>query len=100
MAISASDVVLDRLRIRGCRVAWGAWPRIMRHAVETPLRLGDIGWLTQQHAELYAADEGSTRRSSRWSRASSPISWTGHDPACERGWIARAGDGGLARSSA
>jgi hypothetical protein len=37
----------------------------------------------------------STRRSSRWSRASSRISCEGHDPTCERGWIARAGDARL-----
>jgi hypothetical protein len=43
---------------RICAGGGGAW-RAGADAVDlTPLRLGDIGWLTQQHAEGYARDEG------------------------------------------
>jgi DNA-binding MarR family transcriptional regulator/GNAT superfamily N-acetyltransferase len=58
----------------------------------TPLRLGDIGWLTQQHAEGYARDEGFDGTFEPLVARILADFADGHDPACERGWIARAGE--------
>jgi GNAT superfamily N-acetyltransferase len=68
MDLSASDVVLDTLRI------------------------GDIGWLIQRHGELYAQAEGfDASFEPLVARILADFAET-RDPACERGWIARAGD--------
>jgi GNAT superfamily N-acetyltransferase len=62
-------------------------------AVElTPLRPGDIGWLIQQHAEGYARDEGFDATFEPLVARILADFASGHDPACERGWIARAGE--------
>jgi GNAT superfamily N-acetyltransferase len=71
VAISASDVVLDRLRP------------------------GDAGWLIMRHAELYAADEGFDATFEPLVARILADFLEGHDPTCERGWIARAGDARL-----
>ncbi|NKX43436.1 GNAT family N-acetyltransferase [Roseicyclus persicicus] len=68
MAVSASDVVLDDLRI------------------------GDAGWLVMRHAELYAAEEGFDATFEPLVARILAEFLDGHDPARERGWIARAGD--------
>jgi GNAT superfamily N-acetyltransferase len=68
MGLSASDVVLDRLRV------------------------GDAGWLIMRHGERYAEDEGfDTSFEPLVARILADF-LEGHDPARERGWIARAGD--------
>jgi GNAT superfamily N-acetyltransferase len=68
MEISASDVVLDDLRI------------------------GDAGWLTMRHGELYAAEEGFDASFEPLVARILADFLDGHDPTRERGWIARAGD--------
>ncbi|MBF9060677.1 GNAT family N-acetyltransferase [Rhodobacterales bacterium HKCCSP123] len=68
MALSASDVVLDGLRI------------------------GDAGWLVMRHAERYAADEGFDASFEPLVARILAGFLEGHDPARERGWIARAGE--------
>jgi GNAT superfamily N-acetyltransferase len=68
MPISASDVVLDDLRI------------------------GDAGWLIMRHGEAYAADEGFDASFEPLVAHILADFLDGHDPARERGWIARAGE--------
>jgi GNAT superfamily N-acetyltransferase len=68
MDVSASEVVLDRLRI------------------------GDAGWLIQRHAERYAVDEGFDATFEPLVARILADFLEHHDPARERGWIARAGD--------
>jgi DNA-binding MarR family transcriptional regulator/GNAT superfamily N-acetyltransferase len=58
----------------------------------TPLRTGDIGWLIQQHAEGYARDEGFDETFEPLVAGILAEFRADHDPSCERGWIARAGD--------
>jgi GNAT superfamily N-acetyltransferase len=68
MAVSASEVTLD------------------------DLRPGDIGWLVMRHGELYAAEAGFDGTFEPLvARILADFAET-RDPACERGWIARAGD--------
>ncbi len=68
MGLSASDVVLDRLRV------------------------GDAGWLIMRHGERYAADEGfDATFEPLVARILAGFLET-HDPARERGWIARVGE--------
>lgn len=58
----------------------------------TGLRPGDAGWLIQQHAELYARDEGfDANFEPLVARILADFLET-HDPGCERGWIARRGE--------
>jgi GNAT superfamily N-acetyltransferase len=68
MELSASDVVLDRLRI------------------------GDAGWLIMRHAESYAEDEGFDDTFEPLVARILADFLAGHDPARARGWIARAGE--------
>lgn len=68
MALCASEVVLDDLRI------------------------GDAGWLIQRHAELYAQDAGFDASFEPLVARILADFLDAHDPARERGWIARAGD--------
>ncbi|MEX5726879.1 GNAT superfamily N-acetyltransferase [Rhodovulum iodosum] len=56
------------------------------------LGIGDMGWLIQRHAELYAQAEG-------FDASFEPLvaqilldHVAGRDPACERAWIAHAGE--------
>ena len=67
MALSASEVMLDTLRI------------------------GDAGWLIQRHAELYAAEAGFDASFEPLVARILADFLDHHDPARERGWIARAG---------
>lgn len=67
MAVSASDVVLDGVRI------------------------GDAGWLVMRHAEVYAAEAGFDATFEPLVARILAGYLENHDPACERGWIARAG---------
>jgi GNAT superfamily N-acetyltransferase len=57
-----------------------------------PLRIGDAGWLIQHHAERYAADEGFDHTFEPLVARILADFIDDHDPACERGWIAAAGD--------
>ena len=68
MGLSASDVVLDRLRI------------------------GDAGWLIMRHGERYAEDEGFDASFEPLVARILAGFLESHDPARERGWIARAGE--------
>lgn len=68
MAVCASEVVLDDLRI------------------------GDAGWLVMRHAELYAAADGFDATFEPLVARILADFLDGHDPVRERGWIARAGD--------
>jgi hypothetical protein len=67
MALSASEVVLDSLRI------------------------GDAGWLIQRHAELYSTEAGFDATFEPLVARILADFLDHHDPARERGWIARAG---------
>ncbi len=61
----------------------------------TALRPGDIGWLTQQHAEAYARDEGFDASFEPLVARILADFAEDHDPRLERGWIARAGEARL-----
>jgi GNAT superfamily N-acetyltransferase len=67
MTVSASDVVLDRLRV------------------------GDAGCLVMRHAELYAEEEGFDASFEPLVARILADFLESHDTARERGWIARAG---------
>ena len=67
MELSASDVVLDQLRI------------------------GDAGWLIMRHAESYAGDDGFDDTFEPLVARILADFLAGHDPARARGWIARVG---------
>ncbi|WP_284263077.1 GNAT family N-acetyltransferase [Roseicyclus amphidinii] len=67
MELSASDVVLDQLRI------------------------GDAGWLIMRHAEGYAGDDGFDDTFEPLVARILADFLSGHDPARARGWIARVG---------
>lgn len=58
----------------------------------TPLRTGDIGWLTQQHAEAYARDEGFDASFEPLVASVLTDFARNHDLAVERGWVARRGE--------
>ncbi len=68
MGLSASEVVLDDLRI------------------------GDAGWLIQRHAELYAEEAGFDASFEPLVARILADFLENHDPTRERGWIARAGE--------
>jgi GNAT superfamily N-acetyltransferase len=68
MPVSASDVMLE-----------GLHP-------------GDAGWIVMRHAELYAADEGFDASFEPLVARIVAAYLEAHDPAVERGWIARSGD--------
>lgn len=67
MAVCASDVVLDALRE------------------------GDVAWLTRRHGELYAQEAGFDATFAPLVARIVADFLDGHDPARERGWIARVG---------
>jgi DNA-binding MarR family transcriptional regulator len=58
----------------------------------TALRPGDAGWVIARHAELYAADEGFDASFETLVARIVADFLAAHDPARERGWIARQGD--------
>jgi GNAT superfamily N-acetyltransferase len=66
MRVCASEVVLDELAI------------------------GDAGWLIQRHGELYAQEAGFDATFEPLVARILADFLDSHDPACERGWIARA----------
>jgi GNAT superfamily N-acetyltransferase len=68
MTISASEVVLDGLRI------------------------GDAGWLIQRHGELYAQEAGFDASFEPLVARILADFLDAHDPKRERGWIARTGE--------
>jgi GNAT superfamily N-acetyltransferase len=68
MRVSASEVVLDALRV------------------------GDAGWLIQRHGELYAQEAGFDATFEPLVARILADFLDAHDPSRERGWIARAGD--------
>lgn len=68
MSVSASEVVLDALRI------------------------GDAGWLIQRHGELYAEEAGFDATFEPLVARILADFLDAHDPLRERGWIARAGE--------
>jgi GNAT superfamily N-acetyltransferase len=55
------------------------------------LRIGDAGWLIEQHALLYARDEGFDGSFEALVAEILAAFLRDHDPATERGWIAEAG---------
>lgn len=74
------------------------------------LRIGDAGWLIQQHGELYARDEGFDASFEALVAEILADFIRNRDPACERAWIAetdgqrlgsifcvRSGDPGIAK---
>jgi GNAT superfamily N-acetyltransferase len=54
------------------------------------LRIGDAGWLIEQHAVLYARDEGFDGSFEALVAEVLAAYLRHHDPATERGWIAEA----------
>ncbi|MGI3183506.1 GNAT family N-acetyltransferase [Nioella aestuarii] len=56
------------------------------------LAIGDAGWLIQQHAELYAREEGFDASFEPLVAEILADFIRTHDPNCERGWIAWEGD--------
>ncbi|MGQ0564817.1 MAG: bifunctional helix-turn-helix transcriptional regulator/GNAT family N-acetyltransferase [Gemmobacter sp.] len=58
----------------------------------TPLRPGDAGWVIARHAEHYAANDGFDATFEALVARIVADFLAGHDPARERGWIARAGE--------
>lgn len=54
--------------------------------------IGDAGWLIQQHAELYAAEEGFDATFEPLVAEILADFLRNRDPACERAWIAWRGD--------
>ena len=55
------------------------------------LRIGDAGWLIEQHGVLYARDEGFDASFEALVAEILAAFIRDHDPATERGWIAEAG---------
>ena len=55
------------------------------------LRIGDAGWLIEQHAILYARDEGFDGSFEALVAEILAAFLRDHDPMTERGWIAEAG---------
>ena len=53
-----------------------------------PFEADDLDWLVQQHAMLYARDEGFDESFGPLVRSILEGFVADHDPACERGWIA------------
>ena len=58
----------------------------------TPLHPGDAGWVIARHAELYAAEAGFDATFETLVARIVADFLASHDPARERGWIARRGD--------
>jgi GNAT superfamily N-acetyltransferase len=56
------------------------------------LEIGDAGWLIEQHAVLYARDEGFDASFEALVAETLAAFIRDHDPACERAFIAAAGD--------
>lgn len=56
------------------------------------LRIGDAGWLIEQHALLYADHDGFDAGFEALVARILADFIDNHDPACERGWIARRSD--------
>lgn len=56
------------------------------------LRIGDAGWLIEQHGRLYADHDGFDAGFEALVARILADFIDNHDPACERGWIARRGD--------
>lgn len=59
------------------------------------LQIGDAGWLIQQHAELYAANDGFDETFEALVAEILAAYIRDHDPACERAWIAQRGEARL-----
>ncbi len=57
----------------------------------TGLEIGDAGWLIEQHARIYARDEGFDRTFEAVVARILADFIEGHDPARERAWIAKRG---------
>lgn len=55
------------------------------------LRIGDAGWLIEQHGALYARDEGFDESFEALVAEILAAFIRAHDPATERGWIAEEG---------
>jgi len=55
------------------------------------LAIGDAGWLIEQHARLYAQDEGFDASFEALVAEILADYICNHDPACERAWIAERG---------
>ena len=65
----------------------------MRDDIELKdIGIGDAGWLIQQHAELYAAEEGFDHTFEPLVAEILADYLRNRDPACERAWIAWRGD--------
>ncbi|WP_299621588.1 GNAT family N-acetyltransferase [uncultured Tateyamaria sp.] len=57
-----------------------------------PFEKDDLEWLVDAHARLYTHDEGFDDSFGPLVRSILEDFLAGHDPACERGWIAQEGD--------
>lgn len=60
----------------------------MNDIILRDLKIGDAGWLIEQHALLYARDEGFDATFEALVAEILADFIRNHDPACERGWIA------------
>lgn len=64
----------------------------MKDAVIRPFRPEDAAWLVERHGTLYARDAGFDATFAPLVAEILDDFVTGHDPRCEAGWIAEAGD--------
>jgi len=75
---------------------WQAGSRFIWHMdliAIRPFRSDDAGWIARQHRRLYARDEGFDETFGKRVEDILQDFVAGHDPTCERGWIAeRAGE--------
>jgi GNAT superfamily N-acetyltransferase len=62
--------------------------RVMSTIALRDLKIGDAGWIIQQHGELYARDEGFDQSFEALVAEILVDYIRNHDPACERAWIA------------
>ncbi len=69
-----------------CRGFMPVWTPV--HVKLRPLRIGDAGWLIQQHAELYAQEAGFDHSFEALVAEILADFIRNHDPECERAWIA------------
>ncbi|MDU8928456.1 GNAT family N-acetyltransferase [Alisedimentitalea sp. MJ-SS2] len=60
----------------------------MSEMILRDLQIGDAGWLIEQHAKLYAREEGFDHTFEALVAEILAGFIRDHDPACERGWIA------------
>ncbi len=60
----------------------------MNDVILRPFRPADLDWLAEQHGALYARDEGFDDSFEPLVRSILEGFVAGHDPSCERGWIA------------